>query len=209
MDRKVVEPGPVMPTSPGLHLLLDRPQGPGAGLALRHAASALADGQPVIALLFDQAAPQFQARLARHGVDTTDAEGSGRLAYVDAFSVRTGWAHTNPATVFVETPDPDAILLALSEAQAGVVEIAPDHLILADSFSTLLVLHGLPETYALCQALTSLAPRLGAVTLGRLVQGMHSQEHRTALLHLASTVTDVTDQPETRTEAPGRHGSQR
>lgn len=209
MDRKVAGPDPVMPTSPGLHLLLDRPQGPGAGLALRHAASALADGQPVIALLFDQAAPQFQARLARHGVETTEAEETGRLAYVDAFSVRTGWAHTNPATVFVESPDPDTILMGLSEAQAGVVEIAPEHLILVDAFSTLLVLHGLPETYALCQSLTSLAPRLGAVTLGRMIEGMHSREHLTALLHLANTVTDVTDQPQTRTEAPGRQGSQR
>lgn len=209
MDSQAIEPDPVMPTSPGLHLLLDRPQGPGAGLALRHAVSSLANDQPVIALLFDQAAPQFQARLARHGVDTAEAEATGRLAYVDAFSVRTGWAHTNPATVFVESPEPNAILLALSEAQAGVVEIAPDHLILVDSLSTLLVLHGLPETYALCQSLTSLAPRVGAVTLGRLIQGMHNEEHRTALLHLASTVTDVSDQPQTRTEPLGRQGSQR
>lgn len=200
------EPDPVMPTEPGLHLLLDRPQGPGASLALRHAASALAGGTPVIALLLEQAAPQFQAKLSRFGVDAPAQESQGRLVYIDGFSVRTGWAHTNEATVFVESPDPDALLLGLSEAQAGIVEMAPDHLILVDSFSTLLVLHGLPETYALCQSLTSLAPRVGAVTLGRLIQGMHNEEHRTALLHLASTVTDVTQQPQTRTDPPETRG---
>lgn len=208
MDTKASQPDPVMPTEPGLHLLLDRPQGPGPAMARRHAAAALAEGRPVIALLFDQAAPQFQARLSRHGVDATQAEADGHLVYCDAFSVRTGWAHTNPATVFIESADPDAVLLALSEAQAGIVEIAPEHLILVDSLSTLLVLHGLPETYALCQALTSLAPRVGAVTLGRLIRDMHPREETTALLHLASTVTDVTDQPQTRT-TPASPGSWR
>lgn len=184
-------PDVVVPSEPGLHLVVDRPQGPALSTLLGFAANALADGVPVVPLLLDRAAPQFRQDLARYGVDVEGAEDHGLLHYVDAHAARVGWAHTTPCTIFVEAPGPDAVLLGLGEAQAGVVETAPWHLVLVDSFSSMLVLDGLPATYALAQALASLAPRMGAVTVGRVVAGMHSSQELAALAHLAVTVTDL------------------
>ena len=194
----------VLPSQPGLHLVVDRPQGPGAPLIASMAADALQQGLPVIPILVDQATPQFRAELARRGVDVDAAEARGDLIFVDAFSVRVGWAHTNPYTVFVEQQGPDAILLGLSEAQSGIVERASEHMVLVDSLSTLLVLEGLPPTYALVQSLSSLAPRLGSITVGRVIHGMHGSQEHTSLMHLATTVTDVSRDPQT-----GQAGTER
>lgn len=199
-------PDVVVPTEPGLHLLVDRPQGPGSPVMMALAVHALSSGMPVVPILLDRAAPQFRAELLRHGVDAAAAEEAGLLSYVDAHALRVGWAHTTPATVFVEDQGPDAILLGLGEAQAGVVESAPTHMVLVDSLSTLLVLEGLPATYALAQALSSLAPRVGAITVARVVAGMHVDREVVSLAHLAATVTDLTGEVPARSEVrePGK-----
>ncbi len=184
-------PDVVVPNQPGLHVLLDDPQGQGAGLTQRLAADALDNGTATIVVLLDEAAPQFRAGLARRGVDIDEAESTRTLQYVDAHAPRVGWAHTNPATVFAEAPDTDAILLALNEAQASLVEHAPQHQVIVSTLSTLLVLEGLNEAYQLMQALSSMAPRMGAVTIGHAVPGMHDEREVTALRHLATTVTDL------------------
>lgn len=181
----------VVPNRPGLHLLLDQPQGRSGTLTLQLAADALDRGTPVIVVLLDEAAPQYRQALARQGTDVDAAEAEGDLLYVDAHAPRVGWAHTNPATVFAETADADSILLALSEAQSAIVERAPEHMVLVSTISSLLVLEGLHATYELSQALASMAPRMGAVTLGRVVSGMHEDQEVTALRHLATTVTDL------------------
>lgn len=183
----------VVPNRPGLHLLLDEPHGQGGPLTVTLAADAVERGTPVVVVLLDEAAPQFRQDLARRGIDVDATEAAGDIQYVDAHAPRVGWAHTNPATVFAEQPDVDSILLALSEAQSSLIERAPEHLVLVSTFSSLLVLEGLHATYELCQALASMAPRMGAVTLGRVVTGMHDEQEVTALRHLATTVTDVQD----------------
>lgn len=189
----------VVPNRPGLHLLLDGPQGASGQLALHVLADAIASGTPAVALLLDHAAPQFRQHLARLGADVDHAEETGHLYYVDAHAPRVGWAHTNPATVFAEKAGADPILLALSEAQSGLIGRAPEHLVVVSTISSLLVLEGLHATYELCQALSSMAPRMGAITLGRVVAGMHDEREVTALRHLATTVTDL--------DPPGQAGS--
>lgn len=204
-------PGPrtdvVVPSQPGLHLLLDAPQGAGGSLTQRLAADGIRRGEPTVAILLDEAAPEFRAGLARRDVDVDAAEDAGLLQYVDAHAPRVGWAHTNPATVFAETADADAILLALSEAQAALVEQAPEHRVLVSTVSTLLVLEDLNEAYRFGQALASMAPRMGAVTLGHVVPGMHGEREVTALRHLASTVTDLREPAADEEEVRSR-GSQ-
>lgn len=181
----------VVPSQPGLHLLFDDPETRALPLGPRLAGELLDRGQPVVNVLVDQATPQYRAELARLDVPTDDHEGQGRLAYVDAHAPTVGWAHTAPQTVFAETPDVDAILLALSEAQAGVVEKAPKHAVVVDSFSSLLVTNGLNEAYRFGQSIASMAPRMGVVAVARVIPGMHDEREATALRHLATTVTDV------------------
>lgn len=187
--------GVVVPSHPGLHLLLDQPHGDAQMLGVRMVKDALARGTPVVAVLLDEATPQFRADLSRADVDVDAAEEDGRLVYVDAHAPRVGWAHTNPATVFVEGDGADSVLLGLSEAQAGIIDQAPEHLVLVSTFSTLLVLEELNAVYEFCQSLTSMAPRMGAITVGRLIPDMHGDRERTALEHLATTVTDRRTQP--------------
>lgn len=194
----------LVPSKPGLHLLLDGPQTRGVPLGPRVAVELLDRGQPVVGVLLDQAAPQYRAELDRLGLEPGEAEDEGRLTYVDAHSPQVGWAHTTPCTVFAETPDADAILLALSEAQAGVVEQAPRHAIVVSSLSSLLVTRGLNEAYRFGQSIASMAPRMGAVAIARVIRGMHDERETTALRHLATTVTDVSSAP--TPEAPEPRG---
>lgn len=192
----------IVPSNEGLHLLLDGPEARGSPLSPRIAAEMLDRGQPVINLLLDQAAPQYRAELEHAGVDVEQAEDDGVLSYVDAHAPQVGWAHTTPATVFAETADADALLLGLSEAQAGVVEESPRHAVVVSSLSTLLVTCGLNEAYRFGQTIASMAPRMGAVTIARVVQGMHEERETTALRHLATTVTDVSTSPTPETTEP-------
>lgn len=194
----------IVPSQPGLHLLLDTPQSRGLPLPARLAADLIERGWPVIGVLLDEAAPQFRAQLDRVGLDTDRAEQDGRLQYVDAHAPQVGWAHTTSATVFAETPDADSVLLAISEAQAGVVEEAPQHALVLSSLSSLLVTRGLNETYRFGQAIASMAPRMGAVAIARVVEGMHDERETTALRHLATTVTDVSTQPTPEPSEPAR-----
>lgn len=181
----------IVPSQPGLHLLLDGPETRALPMGPRLAGELLDREVPVVNVLLDQATPQYRAELERLDVPTEEAESEGRLAYVDAHAPTVGWAHTSPATVFAETPDVDAILLALSEAQAGVVEQAPKHAVVVDSLSSLLVRHDLNEGYRFGQSIASMAPRMGVVAVARVVEGMHDERETTALRHLATTVTDV------------------
>lgn len=176
-----------------MHLFLDEPHGPSAPLVERIAADAISREVPVIAVLLDQATPQFRAALERHGVDVQQAEQDGLIVYVDSHAHRVGWAHTDPATIFVEADGPDGLLLGLSEAQAGLIERAPEHYVLVDSLSSLLLLEGLNSCYRVVQALSSMAPRLGSISVGRIISGMHTSQETTALRHLATTVTDVSE----------------
>lgn len=180
-----------MPSQPGLHLLLDEPETRALPLGPRIAGELLDRSEPVVAVLLDEAAPQFRAELEHVDVDTERAESAGTLSYVDAHAPTVGWAHTAPATVFAETQDVDAVLLALSEAQAGVVEKAPRHAVLIASLSSLLVQCGLNETYRFAQAIASMAPRMGVVAVARVIEGMHDERETTALRHVATTVTRV------------------
>jgi hypothetical protein len=181
----------VVPSQPGLHLLFDGPETRALPLGPRVAGELLDRGQPVVNVLVDQAAPQFRAELEHLDVPTEAAEDRGELSYVDAHAPSVGWAHTAPATVFAETPDVDAILLGLSEAQAGVVEKAPKHAVVISSLSSLLVENGLNEAYRFGQSIASMAPRMGVVAVARVIPGMHDERATTALRHLATTVTDV------------------
>jgi KaiC/GvpD/RAD55 family RecA-like ATPase len=184
-------PDVVVPQRPGLHLLLDGPHGSGTSLPQRLAADAVRQDTPAIVVLLDEATPQFRAGLARRDVDVDRAEGDGLLQYVDAHAPRVGWAHTNPATVFAETGEVDALLLALSEAQSQIVEHAPEHRVIVSTVSTLLVLADLNDAYEFGQALASMAPRMGAVATGHVVPSMHDERETAALRHLADTVTDL------------------
>jgi KaiC/GvpD/RAD55 family RecA-like ATPase len=188
LDRDVV-----VPSTPGLHLLLDDPASRGLEIAPRLAVDRIDAGEPVLAVLLDEATPQFRSQLTQLGADTDTAEKTGNLLYVDAHAPQVGWAHTNPATVFAETEDPDALLLAVSEAQSTIVERAPQHTLIVESLSSLLVTQGLNAAYRFGQNLASMAPRMGAVALARVVPGMHDEQETTALRHLATTVTDLTD----------------
>lgn len=192
----------LIPSKPGLHVLLDGPQTRGSPLAPLVAGEMLDRGHPVINLLLDEAAPQFRSHLNRLEVPVDDAEEDGRLTYVDAHAPQVGWAHTTPQTVFAETPEADALLLGLSEAQAGVVEQAPEHAVVVSSLSSLLVTRGLNEAYRFGQSIASMAPRMGAIVVARVVQGMHDERETTALRHLATTVTDVSQTPTPDTDRP-------
>lgn len=202
-------PDVVVPQQPGLHLLLEAPHGAGASLTQRLAADALRQATPAIVVLLDEAAPQFRAGLARRDVDVDAAEADRRLQYVDAHAPRVGWAHTNPATVFAETPDPDAILLALSEAQSTIVEHAAQHRVIVSTLSSLLVLEDLNAGYEFGQALASMAPRMGAVTYGHVVPEMHGDRETAALRHLAATVTDLRPGPADGVRATARDAERR
>jgi len=198
----------VVPSQPGLHLLVDGPETRALPLGPRVTGELLDRGPPVVSVLLDQAAPQYRAELNRLEVPTEDAEAEGRLSYVDAHAPTVGWAHTAPATVFAEEPEVDALLLALSEAQAGVVEQAPNHAVVVDNLSSLLVANGLNEAYRFGQSIASMAPRMGAIAVARLIPGMHDERATTAMRHLATTVTDVSrsatpDAHEAETETDG------
>lgn len=184
-------PDPVLPTRPGLHVLLDEPTGDHATLTQRLAHDAIQRDVATIVILLDDAAPQFRQGLTRHGTDVEDAEAQGLIQYVDAHAPRVGWAHTNPATVFAEDPDTDALLLALNEAQTHLIENEPQHQVLVSTLSSLLVLQGLHATYEFCQTLASMAPRMGTITLAHAIPQMHDDRETTALRHLATTVTDL------------------
>jgi hypothetical protein len=198
----------VVPSQPGLHLLLDGPETRALPIGPRVAGELLDRGPPVVNVLLDQATPQYRAELERLEVPIEDAEADGRLSYVDAHAATVGWAHTAPATVFAETPDVDAVLLALSEAQAGVVEKAPQHAVVVDNLSSLLVRCGLNEAYRFGQSIASMAPRMGAIAVARLIPGMHDERSTTAMRHLATTVTDVsrTSTPDTSTQRTADDG---
>lgn len=200
---------PVLPTRPGLHVLLDAPTGDHATLTQRLAHDAIQRDMATIVVLLDDAAPQFRQGLTRHGTDVDAAEHAGLLQYVDAHAPRVGWAHTNPATVFAEDPDTDALLLALNEAQTHLIENEPQHQVLVSTLSSLLVLQGLHATYEFCQTLASMAPRMGTITLAHAIPQMHDDRETTALRHLATTVTDLRDPPPS--QAPPRgdvHGNE-
>ncbi len=195
-------PSPVLPTRPGLHVLLDEPTNDPAHLTQRLAHDAIQRDVATIVILLDHAAPQFRQGLTRHGTNVEQAENKNLIQYVDAHAPRVGWAHTTPATVFAEEPDHDALLLALNEAQTHLIENEPQHQVLISTLSSLLVLEGLHATYEFCQTLASMAPRMGTITLAHAIPQMHDEKETTALHHLATTVTDLRDTTSHPIKAP-------
>ncbi len=142
-------------------------------------------GIPAVMILTNASSQDVRMELARADPNFPQYEQDGLCWFVDAYSRQVGLKDNSRNVEHVDSPvDTNGLSLALNRIHSQVIKKAPQHLMVVDSASTLVLYSNAQATFRFLQVLIGRSRQAGAVSMVLLDQGMHSDAEVQMFKHL-------------------------
>ncbi|MCK4589858.1 MAG: hypothetical protein KAT77_05410 [Nanoarchaeota archaeon] len=153
----------------------------------------LKNKQPLLYITTDKSPEDIKKRWLKNKFFYGSYEQLNFLKFVDAFSYQTGNL-TDSTNSIKRVSGPVAlneISVALAETQRDLYKINPNHLVIFDSLSTLLMYTNPATVGRFTQVITAKIKQAGGTIIYTLEQGMHDQKTIITIEHLMDQIIQI------------------
>ncbi len=161
-------------------------------LARRCYMASLQAGRPAIMILTNRGVDEVRRDLLQMDDRFPEYEAKGLAWFVDAYSRSIGIDGSEANVEFVDSAsDVNNISIALNRVHGQIVDDHPEHLMVMDSASTLVLYGNAQATFRFLQVLIGRGRQAGATSVILLDQGMHADAEVQMFRHLADGTVEM------------------
>lgn len=156
-------------------------------------AAFLKNKNPVLYIATDKSPEDIKKRWLNEKFYYGPYETSGFLRFIDAFSSQAGNLLDNSKSI-IRVPGPLAlneISVALAETERELYQLNPNHLVIFDSLSTLLMYTNPATTGRFVQVISAKIKQAGGTILYTLEEGMHDSKTTITIEHLMDQIIQI------------------
>ncbi len=193
-------------------LLIGPPLAGEKHIIYRYVQESLAKKEPVLFVSTDRSPEAMKSEMTKDRIFLTKYETDGNLKYIDCYSHQTDeFLKDTGATRRVSGPLAlNEISIAMSDIERKFIRINPQHLVIFDSLSTMLMYANPQMVGRFLQTIIAKIKKAGGSILLTMKEGMHDEKVVVTIEHLMDVVVHVKkDKGKTMMRADGLPGFDR